>query len=165
MTITLRNYQQECLDAIKRLANQGTRRQLISIGTGGGKTVVFASLIRELCKYKRIIVVAHTHELLYQAKDKLLMLAPDVNVGLVDGSHKEFSAQVVIVSVQSACIEKNLKKLKEQNFELFIYDECHHSGTDTARKLINELGFGKGTKKLLCGFTATGWREDGKGYK
>ena len=42
-------------------------------------------------------------------------------------------------------------------------DESHHSCADGARKVIDGLGFGKDTKKLLVGFTATAFRQDKKG--
>lgn len=159
--ITLRNYQQECLEAIKQHADKGIYRQLISMGTGGGKTVVFANLIKTLnC---RALIIAHTQELLKQAAEKMKMIAPEIKVGFVNEHHKDFNAQVVISSIQSACIESNLKQLIKQNFPLLIYDESHRAASDGARRVIDVLGFGKNTKKLLCGFTATGWREDGKG--
>jgi superfamily II DNA or RNA helicase len=36
----LRNYQRECLDAIKTRYRQGVRRQLICLPTGTGKTAI-----------------------------------------------------------------------------------------------------------------------------
>ncbi len=163
MTITLRPYQQECLEAIKKLRGQGKNRQLISLPTAAGKTVIFSQLIKDVDSGLRIIIMAHTRELLEQAEDTLRAMAPHIKTGFVDGDRKEFDAQVVIASTQSACVDKNLKQLKAQDFDVLIFDESQHAPADGARKVINELGFGKGTKKLLCGFTATAFRQDGKG--
>lgn len=167
MEITLRDYQQECLDAIHKFRGQGKYRLLLILPTAAGKTVIFTQLIKELIKELgkgvRIMIMAHTQELLEQADETLKLMAPDIKRGYVDGDHKEFNAQVVIASTQSACVDKNLKQLKAQDFDVLIFDECHHSGADGARKVINELGFGKGTKKLLLGFTATGFRGDDRG--
>lgn len=64
----LRSYQRECLDKIKELHTQGKHRQLVSLATAGGKTIIFAHLIKELqC---RALIIAHTAELLEQAKEK-----------------------------------------------------------------------------------------------
>lgn len=159
--LTLRPYQQDCLDAICKLHAQGVNRQLVNLPTGAGKTVVFGSLIAKTGK--RTLVLAHTCELLEQAREKILMLCPGVAVGFVNGQSKEFDAHVVVASVQSAMRAANLEILKSQGFELCIADECHHFAADTQRQILNELGFGKGTSRLLAGFTATAFRSDEKG--
>ncbi len=159
--ISLRPYQVECLAKIKELHAQGKNRLLVSLPTASGKTVIFAHLITKLSG--RALIIAHTHELLQQAEEKLIMIAPDIYAGFVDGEHKDFGAEVVIASVQSASLDSNLNQLSKQNFGILIYDECHHAATDSARKIIDRLGFGKKTNKLLVGFTATAWRQDKKG--
>lgn len=161
MNINLRDYQRACIDSIKKLKGKGINRQVIVAATGSGKTVIFSSLIKELGT--RALIIAHTTELLYQAKEKITMIAPELSVGIVDGDNKEFNAHIVISSVQSASVTANLQKLKEQNFALLIWDECHRSATDGARKILTTLDFDKTTKKLLVGFTATAYREDNKG--
>ncbi len=157
----LRKYQRECIDSILRLKDQGKHRLLVSLATAGGKTVVFSHLIKEVGG--RTIIIAHTIELLKQAQKTLKMVAPQLTVGLVNEHYKEFYTDVVICSIQSAGIEANLKKLKAQEFTTLIYDECHHSASDGSRRVLDELGFGKGTNKLLVGCTATAFRNDRKG--
>lgn len=159
--MNLRNYQRECIDKIKELHKQNIHRQLISLPTASGKTVIFAHLIKD--QNKKCLIIAHTHELLLQAQEKLLMISPGLDIGFVDGDHKQFENQVVIASVQSARIDENLEKLANQNFQILIHDESHHAPADSSRKIIERLGFGKDTKKLLVGFTATPWRQDKKG--
>ena len=159
--LTLRPYQKECLDSIKSNLQSGHHRQLISLPTGSGKTVIFAHLIKEL--EGRALVLAHTNELLQQAKDKINMVCPELHVGIVNGYSKEFDASVVVSSIQSARIDQNLDELKRQGFKVLIYDECHHSVSDTSRMVLDELGFGAQTDRLLVGFTATAFRNDGKG--
>lgn len=159
--LNLRPYQRECTEAIKNISRNGTKRQLVSLPTAAGKTVIFAFLIKELnCP---ALIIAHTTELLKQAEEKLRMIEPNLDIGFVDGDRKEFNAQVVIASIQSARVDANLEQLVKRNFPILIYDECHHAAADGARKVIDRLGFGQNTKKLLVGFTATAFREDGKG--
>jgi ATP-dependent helicase IRC3 len=159
--MNLRNYQRECIDSILNFYAQGKNRLLVSLPTGSGKTVVFSQLTREL--NQRTLILAHTSELLLQAKEQLLMMNVSLSVGLVDADHKEFGLPVVVSSIQAASVPANLKKLQEQNFQVLIFDECHHSPANNARKVLDVLGFGKKTSKLLVGFTATAFRSDKKG--
>lgn len=159
--LKLRPYQEQCVQSILDNYQKGFNRQLVSMATGAGKTVCFASLIH--ATGLRSLVIAHTNELLEQSRDKIKMISPALQVGILNAESKEFNAPVVVASIQSACQPKNLEELKSKNFGLLIYDECHHAAADTSRAVINDLGFGKGTKRLLCGFTATPFRQDSKG--
>ena len=155
--IQLRQYQIECLEAIKKYSKNGKRRLLVSMPTGSGKTVVFSKLIQDLnC---RTLVLAHTCELLEQAKEKIQQIT-GLEVGLVNQEHKEFDRPIVVSSIQSAMIDSNLQQLCKQKFQLLIYDESHRAASDGARYVLKTLGFGPGTKKLLVGFTATPFRHD-----
>lgn len=158
----LRNYQDECLYAIAECLTKGQQRLLVSLPCSSGKTVIFASLIQKM-SHPRTLIFVHTEELIQQTADKLSMVCIGISVGLVNANNKNFEATVVIASIQAAYVKANLKKLIAQNFDLLIYDECHHSSADNARKIINDLGFGKNTKRCIVGFTATPYRTDGKG--
>lgn len=159
--LSLRPYQQECLDSIIQNFNAGNTRQLISLPTGSGKTVVFSHLIQQ--KNCRALVLAHTIELLQQSCEKIEMVCPGLNVGLVNAHSKEFNNQVVVSSIQSARLPENLTQLQAQDFQLLIYDEAHRAASDSARHVIDSLGFGKGTNKLITGYTATAFRSDHRG--
>ena len=76
------------------------------------------------------------------------MICPGLEVGLVDADHKEFNAPVVVSTIQSAMQPDVLKELASKGFQLLIYDEGHHSGTDSARKVLDHLGFGECTKAI-----------------
>ncbi len=161
VNLPLRPYQNECLEAIRKCHIEGQHRLLVSLPTGAGKTVIFANLIKETSY--RTLVLAHTCELLDQAKEKIQMICPSLNVGIVNASSKQFDSDVVVCSIQSAIVPSNLTKLSDQGFDLVIADECHHFAAESPRKVLNELGFGKGTNRLLVGFTATPFRSDGYG--
>jgi superfamily II DNA or RNA helicase len=63
-TIQLRDYQQAAHDAVIRQYLDGTRRTLIVLPTGAGKTIVFGSVIAKAAAQKcRSLVLAHTEEL------------------------------------------------------------------------------------------------------
>jgi superfamily II DNA or RNA helicase len=161
--LRLRPYQQDCLNAIATSFHKGQNRQLISLPTGAGKTVVFANLIKE--RNERALILAHTSELIEQAKDKIKMICPGLDIGIVNAQNKQFEAPVVVSSIQSQSAGKlnNLERLAEQGFKLAVADECHHFAAKHTRNILKQLGFDKGTDRLLVGFTATPFRNDGRG--
>jgi len=170
MTILLRPYQQEALESIASNYSTGIQRQVVHLPTAAGKTVVFSSLVDQAIRKEpktRALVLAFSCDLLTQAKDKLKMISPDLDVGIVDANHKEFGCSVVVSSVQSARQPNNLEQLKAQGFSIVIVDECHHFASDSARFVLNELGFSKigcsTSGRLLVGFSATPFRSDSKG--
>ena len=69
MAVTLRDYQNECLQAIGQGYKSGIRRQLVSLPTGTGKTVIFAEFPRYFRMQNQMLVLAHREELLDQARE------------------------------------------------------------------------------------------------
>lgn len=161
MGLTLRLYQNECLEAIHNHYRQGINRQLIHLPTAAGKTVIFANLIRQL--NRKTLVLAHTCELLEQASDKIRMICPGLDVGIVKAGSKEYDRQIVVSSIQSARQSETLEKLQQQNFRCCVYDEAHRAAALTSREVLSCLGFLKTPGNLLVGFSATPFRNDNKG--
>ena len=87
---------------------EGCNKPLVSMATGSGKTVCFATLIKET-GFKTLIL-CHLNELLTQAHDKIKMIDPSISVGIINGQSKEFNCDVVIASIQSARDNKKLSK-------------------------------------------------------
>lgn len=56
----LREYQNKAVNEIFLHFNEGITRQLVSIPTGGGKTVIFATVIKDFCK--KALIIAHRDE-------------------------------------------------------------------------------------------------------
>jgi superfamily II DNA or RNA helicase len=127
----------ECLDLIQSKAKEGLNRQMVVLPTGAGKTVIFSELIRR--KSLKTLVIAHRIELLEQAEDKLLRVAPDIDVGIFSGDQKCHHKQVTIASIQSA--SNALDLLKAEGYQLLIIDEAHHAAAKTYQRLIKHLGF------------------------
>ena len=150
----LRPYQLECLQAIDAHLNKNINRQMVVLPTGAGKTVIFSELIKR--KNLKTLVIAHRIELIDQAREKLRVIAPEIESGIFCGDQKYCESQVTIASIQSA--SNALELLKSQDYQLLIIDEAHHSAAKTYRQLIYELGFHE--KGLMVGFTATPKRGD-----
>ncbi len=159
--LKLRPYQSECLEEIKIKFIQGINRQLVHLPTAAGKTVIFAHLIQLL--QRKTLVLAHTCELLNQAKEKIQMIAPGIDVGIVNANSKEFNKSVVVSSIQSAKQPETLAELQRQGFSLCIYDEAHRAAALSPRQILSSLGFSQSSENLLVGFSATPFRTDNKG--
>lgn len=158
MGISLRDYQTECLETVKREFNLGVKRQLVTLPTGSGKTVIMGALARDL--NKKTILLAHREELIEHAVEKFKLVWPKVDIGVCMAERDEITNQVVVASIQSASRPKRLERLKEQGFEVMMIDEAHHSVSESYQNVINDLGFSGINNRLLLGVTATPQRSD-----
>lgn len=150
----LRPYQQEAKNAVLEQWNQGTRSVLITLPTGAGKTIIFASIIEEVVRAGgRSLILAHRAELLDQAADKLSRVT-----GL--GCAVEKAGQtavdtwfnVVVGSVQTMAREN---RRAGHDFSHIIIDEAHHAISPSYRAVLDAFPDAK-----LLGVTATADRGD-----
>jgi ATP-dependent helicase IRC3 len=155
-------YQQDMLAAIVDGYKRGLRRVGGVLATGGGKTVVFSSLATmSLDAGRPVLVLAHRTELIEQAADKMRQINPGARIGIFKGGVKQWRADVVVASVQTAYRPAALALLKAAGFGLVIIDEVHHGVADTYMKTVRELGAYAEGGPLLLGVTATMDRADG----
>ena len=160
----LRPYQQDAIDAVIAARRSGTRRMVVCLPTGAGKTVIFSQLAR--MARKQVLVLAHREELLGQARDKLAhALGGTSVVALERGSERAGAdAKVLVASMRSLHADRLAKVLEGRDFGLVIYDECHHAAADDNLRILRQLGsFERAWEGTLVGFTATTARGDGKG--
>jgi superfamily II DNA or RNA helicase len=156
--LTLRGYQSECVAAVRAAEARGVRKLLAVLPTGGGKTVIFGSLIAETVrKGGTALVLAHRDELLSQAREKLVAIEPSLELatGLVKAGSNDVNAQVVIASVQTLARQSRLDQLPT-DFDLIVVDEGHHATADSYQRVMDHV---TGTVLLV---TATPERADGK---
>lgn len=154
MSVTLRPYQREALAAVDAALERGVHRPLVALPTGTGKTVVFASMLRE--RGGTALVLAHRDELLRQAADKLRTVAPELamSIGFVQASRDDTNAPVVIASVQTLARQSRLDRLPAR-FDTVVVDEAHHATADSYRRILEQVA-----TPLAVGFTATPERAD-----
>lgn len=158
--LPLRPYQREALDSVTEIITH-VRRPAVVLPTGGGKTVVFAHMIAEWIAAnpgKRAMVLVHTDELVLQAVDKLLKVAPHLVIGIVKAARREVRADVIVASVQSLRSEARRNEIRHVG--LIVVDECHHATARTYRAILEHYGCFDG-RCLAVGFTATLARGDG----
>jgi ATP-dependent helicase IRC3 len=157
MIFALRPYQEEALDAIVAAEVRGIRRPLLALPTGTGKTVVFAHLIQQ--RGGRSLVLVHRDELIWQAAEKLQVIVPDVELGIVKAARDEVDAPCVLASVQTLSRETRLARLPRR-FQTVIVDEAHHGVAETYRRVLAAVGTFDANGPLTVGVTATPMRGD-----
>jgi superfamily II DNA or RNA helicase len=149
--LQLRPYQAEAIAAAKGAYERGIKSALITLPTGAGKTVVFASLARDFLP-ERTLVLAHREELLAQAKSKIADIAgvmPGVEKGRTKSSVQE---SVVVASVQSLM---RGREIAGKRFGLCVIDEAHHAAAPSYRAVLKRL-----KPRCILGVTATPFRTD-----
>lgn len=156
-SLHLRPYQQEAIARIEEAFVDGTHRQLVSLPTGTGKTVVFAEVIRR--RRGRALVIAHRDELIRQAVDKLNAVAPELTVGVVKAGEDEADAEVVVASIQTLQREARRNRLGD-GFTTIVVDEAHHSAAPSYRGVLARFGAFERDDLLTLGVTATPERGD-----
>ncbi len=155
--LTLRPYQREAIEAARRRFRIGDRSTLVVLPTGAGKTVVFAEVARTAVERgSRVLVLAHRRELLSQAIDKIVEVAPDLRVALEQGTTRaELEANIIVASVQTLSRGSRLARFPRDAFQLVVVDEAHHAAADSYTRI---LGHFNGAR--ILGFTATPDRAD-----
>ena len=155
--LQLRPYQEESIEAINHAEIEGITRPLVALPTGTGKTVVFAHLLAQ--REGRALVLAHRDELIRQAVDKLLMVNPGFEIGVVKAGENETDAPVVVASVQTLARQKRLEQLC-CDFSTIVVDEGHHATAETYRRILERVGSFTPGAPLTVGVTATPERGD-----
>jgi superfamily II DNA or RNA helicase len=137
-----RPYQSEAMESVDAGWARFSR-QLISMGTGLGKTLIFSNIANlEARRGGRALILAHTDELLEQARDKLFRAT-----GLVADKEKadEMASQqasVVVGSVQTMARKTRLMGFRDDHFSLVIVDEAHRSLADSYQRILRYFHFG-----------------------
>jgi superfamily II DNA or RNA helicase len=166
--ITLRPYQIEAIDAIRLAAQRGIRRQLVSLPTGTGKTCCFSSIAQgAAAKRNRTLILAHRDELISQAVDKLVTVAPELEqrIGVVKAKRDEWDHPVVVASVQSLHRRRRdriLSALGPAPFRIITVDEAHHTAAASYQAILQDFGSYAENGVLTVGWTATPQRADNR---
>lgn len=155
---TYRDYQRRCFDAIDDAWLAGLRSVIIVLATGLGKTVVFSYVAKKITERGgKVLILAHSEELLDQAAEKLLD-----STGVEAAKEKANDRatpwdSIVLASVQTLSRKTRLDGWAPDHFELIITDECHRGMAKSYRTIYDHF---TGAKKL--GVTATADRGDGQ---
>lgn len=158
--ISLRPYQEAGIAAVEAAEARGIRRPLLVYPTGAGKTIVFASLIVK--RGGRALVLAHRDELIQQAADKIRLVSPTADIGIVKADDDEHRAPIVVASIQTLAQPHRLKRIAP-DLTTIVVDEAHHANAASYRRVLDGLGSFDDRGPLTLGVTATPERGDGAG--
>ncbi len=150
MTIQLRDYQQDWLDAIRASFRARHTRVLGVLPTGGGKTVCFSYMARAAAsRGNRVCIVVHRRELLRQTVASLGVPCGIINPGFTPDPSQP---------IQVATAQTLVNRLHNYQFDLIIPDEAHHAVATTYLRIFNAY-----PRARILGVTATPIRMAGMG--
>lgn len=123
-------YQQECIDAVEAKRQSGTKKALVVMATGLGKTVTAAFWIkRRLSEHgkRRFLYLCHQNDILYQAKATFeAVLGHQYSYGYFHGREKSaHETDFLFASLQTMELYKDAFDPRE--FGYVLVDESHHS--------------------------------------
>jgi ATP-dependent helicase IRC3 len=125
----LRDYQLEAIDHLWKSWDAGMTRVPMVLATGLGKTKIFTRVVWKWLQEnpgKRVLVIAHTDELISQAVAEMRAANPGTRVGIVKGvKFNDVSAPIIISSRQTLQSLKRREQIKRVG--LIIIDEAHHA--------------------------------------
>lgn len=160
----LRDYQIEALAHIEARRLAGDTRVPLVLATGLGKTQIFTAYAdRWLAEHQgqRVLIIAHTDELITQATKRMRQVAPGRRIGIVKGTqHNDVLAEIIISSRQTLGFSARRSQLHRVG--LIIIDEAHHAvRTNTYGRILDHFGaFDEHPGVFVLGFTATLARSD-----
>jgi superfamily II DNA or RNA helicase len=149
--ITLRPYQQTGIDDIRSQLRAGHKRIVYQLATGGGKTVIFAHIIRNLVRNNlRCMIVSNRCELLTQTGGTF------ASIGIQTENITAASRNIPRGLVSIAMIETLKRRLKSRlEFQMYvrgldvvIIDEAHICAFDSLFAYLSPAC-------IVLGFTAT----------
>ena len=152
-TIELRDYQQEAIDNLKKMREDGKTIALLYHATGVGKTITAATDAKAVGG--RTLFLVNALKLASQAKETFAKVWPEATLGEYTGSQKDMTQTVIFATVQSNT--KDLEKFSPMDFDYLIVDECHHAAANTYQKIFTYFH-----PKFILGLTATPERSDGE---
>ena len=151
--IELREYQQEAIDNLKAMRENGETIALLYHATGVGKTVTAATDAKLVGG--RTLFLVNTLKLADQAEATFRDIWPEADRGMYTGLAKNSHAQVLFSTVQT--MSRNLLEFRPETFDYIIVDECHHAAAKTYQKIFSYFN-----PKFILGLSATPERSDGE---
>jgi superfamily II DNA or RNA helicase len=166
--VTLRPYQRAAIDNIRKDWDSGLSDVMITMATGGGKTVVFLQALDEVLQpNQRALILAHRTELITQPLERIRDMFPHryARTGVVQAHQNDAHTQITIATVQTLQSDKRIKQLLAAGaIDYLVIDEAHHATAATYVNVVKALKDVNPDMKHL-GVTATPIRADAVGLR
>lgn len=161
---TLRPYQRSAIDAVLDYWDRGGGNPLVDLATGTGKSVVLATMVKEIAENNpgvNVLVLTHVKELVQQDVNAQLRVWPSCPLGINSAGlgRRDRRARVLYASIQSVHRE-DAYSLGLRH--LVIVDEAHlipRDGNGMYLKLFSKLREAVRDMRIV-GLTATPYRLD-----
>ena len=173
--IKVRDYQEECTNAILKGYSNGVTRGVISMPMGMGKTITMGHLIANLQEVRpeanKILILAHRKEIVEQNAEKIGWLNPDKSIGIEQAeTYSNEDDEIISASVMTLGRKgsQRLLHLNPEDFKAVITDEVHHATehNQSYQTIFDHFGISEpGSPILSIGFSATVKRADGVGLE
>ncbi len=161
MEYKLRPYQSEACRSIMAEFEQGTKRTLLILPTGGCKTIVLSGIAYRFTYDRnrnptggKVLILAHQNILIDQAADKFQTVM-ELPVFREQGRQTGCLEPVTVSSMQT--MQRRLDRFPSDFFRLIIIDEAHHAMSAGYQRILEHF-----TDARVLGVTATPDRADGK---
>lgn len=155
----LRPYQDEIVHQVVASFDEGSKRAFYIVATGLGKTVIAATIARQLWTRgcRRILVLCHATDLALQLEQGFWpQMTKDIPTSVFfDGLPPRNTEGISFGLYQS--LYGYLPGIDPDQFDVVIVDEAHHALAHGFRTCLEHL-----KPKFLIGMTATPWRGDGQ---
>lgn len=144
MSVTLRDYQEEAIQALFAGTSSRTS-QIVIMATGCGKTVVASDFMKRWTIPGDILFIAHRRELLDQTvKTYERLTGEQAYLEMGDCKAPDLpmwgTRRVVVGSVQSLRNRLHLPRFDPKRFSLVVVDECHHGTASSYLKVLEHFG-------------------------
>jgi superfamily II DNA or RNA helicase len=153
----LRPYQDKIAKKVIAAYDNGEKRAFYIVATGLGKTIIAATIARELWARgcRRILVLCHATDLAQQLEQGFWsQIKKDVPTSVFfDGLPPRDSEGISFGLYQS--LYGYLPSIDPEQFDVVIVDEAHHALAHGFKTCLEHL-----KPKFLIGMTATPWRGD-----
>lgn len=137
----------EALRELKSAHELNQQRGLVVLPPGSGKTRI-ASRDAKQAGAKRVLYIAHTHEILEVAQSEFAAVYGAENVG-----DEKSGSPVTLATIQS--LINHLGDWASETLDYVVIDEFHHAAAKTYKEVVENLRY-----KFLLGLTATPFRSD-----
>ncbi len=161
-----REYQEQAIRIIcENYHSEFSKKTLIVLATGLGKTFVASEAIRKINETKpiRVLVIAHSVQLIRQLERSFWpFLKSSQSTIIWDGTERPNAEMLSRSDFVFACVDSVCGAVKRQemyDFDMMVIDECHHAGSETYRTVIDSY-LNETDPPFLLGLTATPWRAD-----